>query len=65
MPNRDKTVQDKSQPTTARPREPGEPTDEARKINSDVGLSPAIQQGAGALANIGKGTAKDRFGKEP
>ena len=64
MPNQDKTVQDKSQPTTSRPREPGEPTDEARKIDSDVGLSPAVQQGAGALANLGKDKEKGRFGED-
>ena len=58
----DETETDPSPTPTDADTDPAEAEEAERQIDSDSGLSPAIeQQGGAALANIGKPRAADRL----
>ena len=60
LPHDETEVDASLTPTKART-DPKEAADAEREVDSDVGLSGAVEKGAGALANVGKRRGSDLF----
>ena len=57
----DETELDSSLTPTEASSDPAEAKEAERRIDSDAALSPAAQQGAGAIANLGRKRGSDLF----
>lgn len=60
---KDETEKDSSLTPTKATTDPATAAEEEREIDSDAALSPAAEQGASALANIGKPNGSELFRK--
>ena len=60
---KDETEKDSSLTPTEATTDPAAAAEEERDIDSDAGLSPAAEQGASALANVGKPNGGELFRK--